>query len=397
MSDSEDDFMSDKYLVETSVESTYSSRRRRAAASGAAKAKANETLPLREREAAARREGLNRSLFEGEKKGGQAKAMDLMQKMGWSVGEGLGRRRSASPERAPSHPTGNVDREREGGRAGIGAGRGIGASAVGATTASAGIGAPSLVEPIRISMWAGRRGLAARSPSPPPPPKRGEMSDARARLLDEEGGKYRGRWGAEAGARDAERKEEKARELLIEMDGAKSIKFHPLHASRDPEALPKPLLRLLYPETSVSPGSSPAPAPSTAPTARAESAAQSARAGIRNNVNKAEALRDQMRRDMLTELGEGSEDSIRFGVPIHRDEVKAEAAADAVEEAAVDWESMVRGTRRVLAMSADEHLAYLVSQLRNEHMFCFWCGSKYSSFAEMDGPGGCPGEEEDDH
>jgi hypothetical protein len=48
-------------------------------------------------------------------------------------------------------------------------------------------------------------------------------------------------------------------------------------------------------------------------------------------------------------------------------------------------------------MSAGEHLAYLVSQLRHEHTFCFWCGSKYASFEEMDGPGGCPGEDEDDH
>jgi hypothetical protein len=206
MSDSEDDFMSDKFLVEAPVETTYSSRRRRAAASGAAKARANETLPLREREAAARREGLNRSLFEEPKKeSGQAKAMDLMKKMGWSVGEGLGRRRSASPERPAASE--RADREHE-------APRGIGARGLGSGRA----------EPVRISMWAGRRGLAARSPSPPPPPKRGEISAARQRELDEEAGSFRGRRGAEAEARDIERKEEKARQLLVELDEAKGVK-----------------------------------------------------------------------------------------------------------------------------------------------------------------------------
>jgi hypothetical protein len=73
-------------------------------------------------------------------------------------------------------------------------------------------------------MWAGRRGLAARSPSPPPPPKRGEISAARQRELDEEAGSFRGRRGAEAEARDIERKEEKARQLLVELDEAKGVK-----------------------------------------------------------------------------------------------------------------------------------------------------------------------------
>lgn len=50
-----------------------------------------------------------------------------------------------------------------------------------------------------------------------------------------------------------------------------------------------------------------------------------------------------------------------------------------------------------LTSQAADNLAYLVSQLRHEHLFCFWCATKYSSWEEMEGPGGCPGEEEDDH
>lgn len=121
MSDSEDDFMSDKFLVDVPVETTYASRRSKAALEGLRKSQAHNArnVPLREREEMRRKEGLSTSLFhQGEssssrggigssarpsapppKETGQSKAMDLMKKMGWNVGESLGRRRSASPER----------------------------------------------------------------------------------------------------------------------------------------------------------------------------------------------------------------------------------------------------------------------------------------------------------
>lgn len=85
----------------------------------------------------------------------------------------------------------------------------------------------------------------------------------------------------------------------------------------------------------------------------------------------------------------------------------------------IDWKEMVSGTKKVLAMDvrtqprpsqvsppltriklmqqSETHLRFLLSQLRNEHLYCLWCATKYSSFEEMDGPGGCPGEDEDDH
>lgn len=118
MSDSEDDFMSDKYLVDApAAETTYSRRRERQTLASLRKGQANNVAPLKEREAVRRHEGLNTSLADKPAEGGQAKAMGLMMKMGWKVGEGLGRRRSASPERG--------ERSR------------------------------SRAEPIRVSMWAG--------------------------------------------------------------------------------------------------------------------------------------------------------------------------------------------------------------------------------------------------
>lgn len=269
MSDSEDDFMSDKFLVDTpaTTDTSYTARRKRQQLESHRKGQANNKLSLRELEAQRRREGLNKSLFdmddgdgeEGDvfaaaaasgsssskqqqaatakpKEAGKSKAMDLMMKMGWKVGEGLGRRRSASPERQPSSSTA-VDRERDDEddappRGGIGASRGR-------------------AEPIRISMWAGtfklklhwplatgthapadnpfitgRKGLSARSPSPPPLRGRNDphyLPPGRHAALDSAARSFRGRQGAEQTVKETERKEHKARQLLVDFDKEKGV------------------------------------------------------------------------------------------------------------------------------------------------------------------------------
>ncbi|WOO81534.1 G patch domain-containing protein 11 [Vanrija pseudolonga] len=386
MSDSEDDFMSDKFLVEApTANKTYSQRRSHAALKAERKVRADNAAPRREEEAARRHAGLNTSLFDTPAQpeaggSGQAKAMGLMMKMGWKVGEGLGRRRSASPERAPKAAAYDDDAP----RAGLGARQ--------ADTAG------GRAEPIRISMWAGRKGLAARSPSPPPllNPRRTNpdyLAPERHAALAADADAFRGRRGADSAAKKAERDAGKARALLQEMDEARGVKFHPLWAQPgNPAALPRELLRLIYPDEVSSRSASeeleevPLPVP----------VAASAR---ENNMSAAERLRAQMRRDMLSDLGggEGEDEDIRFGVAPPKDDDEDKPAPAGADEAEIDWPSLVSGTKRVLSLTPQEHLAFLVSQLRTEHLFCFWCGSKYASFEEMDGPGGCPGEDEDDH
>lgn len=134
--------------------------------------------------------------------------------------------------------------------------------------------------------------------------------------------------------------------------------FHPLHAQpRDPEALPRPLFIRLYPEmdTTRSRSASPeltgnvlAPPASSAPSATAIAA--SAR-----NLSAAEKLREQMRRDMLADLGGEDEELVRFGIKIP-DEKKTEAEGRKSEMEdkpgeEPDWDEMVSGTKRVLAMT----------------------------------------------
>lgn len=241
MSDSEDDFMSDKFLVDapTASEQTYSARRAAAQRKSAAKVAQHtaQQRPLREIEAERRRAGLARNLLadsdsddqaegsaspgersRGGSRGGivgdgrpgrtqgQSKALGLMKAMGWTPGEALGRRRSASPP-TRSRPNdaasaGNGVEEEEGGMR-----RGLGSSS-------------RRAEPLRISLWAGRKGLSARTPSPPPLDKRKEKN---LETLAADVEKFRGRRGAEEEQRANERKAHKARELLVEFDKEKGV------------------------------------------------------------------------------------------------------------------------------------------------------------------------------
>ncbi|KAL7424545.1 hypothetical protein Q5752_000229 [Cryptotrichosporon argae] len=381
MSDSEDDFMSDKYLVEApAVTATYTAKRARQQLHNHRAGQAKNLLSKKEEEARRRREGLGTSLFERERgaeasssatgssssgtQGGASsskspkgsKAMEMMMKMGWSVGEGLGRRRSASPERDGGGPA-----ARERGR----------------------------VEPIRVSMWAGRKGLSARTPSPPPLLRDTDaLPAARLAALDASTTDYRAVRGHEFEARELAKKASAARARLVDFDADKGVKYHPLHAvPGDPLALPQPLLHLLYPvhfdaPPASAPGLSRSPSPLPLP----------ALSGL--PMSTADKVRQQMRAELLAATSDaGDIDALEASA--QREKEDAQRAED--EWSGVDWEGMVSGVKGVLAMSMEEDLKYLVSQLRAEHLYCPWCALKYRSWEEMVGPDGCPGEDEDDH
>ena len=85
------------------------------------------------------------------------------------------------------------------------------------------------IEPIRISMWAGRKGLSARSPSPPPIPNlAGRNPDAldprKLARLEGETDTFRERQRREFGEREVVRKAGKAREILVQFDREKGVK-----------------------------------------------------------------------------------------------------------------------------------------------------------------------------
>ena len=102
MSDDEDNYLSDKFLVEansstsSSTSKTYAERRKEALKRSALKNEQNRKKGLREREREAREEALNRSLFEraqeeAQESGQQNKALAMMMKMGFKPGQALGK------------------------------------------------------------------------------------------------------------------------------------------------------------------------------------------------------------------------------------------------------------------------------------------------------------------
>ncbi|WWC64837.1 uncharacterized protein I303_107451 [Kwoniella dejecticola CBS 10117] len=435
MSDSEDDFMSDKFLVDPSASTstsssssksklkgkTYSEQRNIDQLKSLRRGQAKNQIPLKQLEEQRRKEGLSRSLFDqtssgftstgGGAGGGGGAALGMMQKMGWNIGESLGKRRSPPSSAIPQSS---------------GVGGGIGSSSMTSKRpkflpgdeneegipkpdSRVGVGV-GRTEPIRISMWNGRRGIGqARSASPPPLPANlsGRDPDAldskKLARLTRETDDFRTRQRKEYGEKEKERKGRAAREKLRSFDQEKGVKFHPLHIIPwlPLETIPRPLLKLVYPSQAFSPSPPSSPRAQAAPVEGYEK---------ESNLSAAERLRRQMRDDMLSESrGEGDGDSddeeglMRFGV-IKEDDgdlqegKKLPSTAEIEDEyAGVHWEDHVDGVKRVLSMDPETYLQFVIDQLRTEHLFCFWCSYKYASFDEMDGVGGCPGVEEDDH
>jgi hypothetical protein len=108
MADDEDDYLSDKFLVEpsSSAPRTYSQLRKDAARQAKLKNEQDRIKGRRERELESREEGLSKSLFEraeeeGDVGGGAGnKALSIMMKMGFRPGQTLGTSVEESPNRS---------------------------------------------------------------------------------------------------------------------------------------------------------------------------------------------------------------------------------------------------------------------------------------------------------
>ena len=232
--------MSDKYLVETSkplATESYTAKRSAQQLRSLRAGQAKQLPTLKQREEEQRRAGLATSLFEvnhdaessgsgagrGGGGGGGGMAMEMMKKMGWKVGEGLGRKRSASLEAPRRSKVSRLDNRNEDDDQDEISRQGIGSS-------------NGRIEPIRISMWAGRKGLSARSPSPPPLPNlAGRNPDAldprKLARLEGETDTFRERQRREFGEREVVRKAAKAREILVRFDRENGVKVGPLLSS----------------------------------------------------------------------------------------------------------------------------------------------------------------------
>lgn len=114
----EDDYLSDKFLVETAAQSapkTYAQRRQEALKQSRVKNEQNRIKSRRQREQESREEGLGKSLFERaqeeEAAAGGSKALGIMMKMGFKVGQTLGKAEDSPPKTTVPFPGPSEDEQ----------------------------------------------------------------------------------------------------------------------------------------------------------------------------------------------------------------------------------------------------------------------------------------------
>lgn len=117
MSDDED-YLSDKFLVDAAASSsqpkTYAQRRQESLKQSRIKNEQNRLKNRRQREEESREEGLRKSLFERAKQEteGENKALGIMLKMGFKIGQSLGQKEGSPPhEDTPSKDDANDSSE----------------------------------------------------------------------------------------------------------------------------------------------------------------------------------------------------------------------------------------------------------------------------------------------
>jgi len=144
-------------------------------------------------------------------------------------------------------------------------------------------------------------------------------------------------------------------------------KFHPLHVMPSDAlgTLPRPLLRLIYPAQVDSRSPSPTRSPSPPPAVYDPTISRS------TNLSAAEKLREQMRRDMLSQLGGDDEENVRFSFkpPTEAAKVKEEEQKGTKGYEGVDWESMVSGTKKVLTMDVGQVSLHKISLTADQNPF----------------------------
>ncbi|TBU32117.1 hypothetical protein BD311DRAFT_655602 [Dichomitus squalens] len=387
MSDEEDDYLSDKFLVESTSSSTssapktYAERRKEALKRAAQKNEQNRTKSLKEREREAREEALNRSLFEraqeeAQESGQQNKALTMMMKMGFKPGQALGREDqeaqaqnaawSAESEGEVATP-GNLPRvqekEAEPLRAGIGARPAH--DALEAFVKEAPAPAPStshLKVPIAINEWEGKKGIGlgkrARSPTAPERlAKMAKMAEDRTHVS------FRDRARQEYEERRAAGRLHPAQRTCATLDEKAGIQFNVLWLNPEsPETFPEGLLDALDD-------------PALVTSIQQRQAGHSIEGRLRAKM-QADALRPL--KSTLEDLDEEGESGIE------KSELRKEPYSEEELQEAVQF----------LRLGANR-LTLVLDYLRRKYSYCFWCGTQYENAEDMENS--CPGEDEDAH
>ncbi|KAH7920272.1 hypothetical protein BV22DRAFT_1040030 [Leucogyrophana mollusca] len=391
-SDAEDDYLSDKFLLDAASASsqtapkTYAQRRQQALKQSQLKNEQNRLKSRRQREVEAREEGLSKSLFEraqeekanGASGGGASKALGIMMKMGFKMGQSLGQTDPSSkvilPASTTVSPPENEDRQPS------------------ETVEESGSRSPTdseeprasrsqhKTEPLPLNEWTGKKGigLGKRTRSPLSTSRVAKMAKMAEDAASHE--TFRDRARREYEERRAEGRLGPAQRTCQTLDEKAGILFNVLCLNpADPEAIPQGLIDALadYAQAHGAPSSG---AESSRPHPHRDPQAEATR------------LRNQMRADALLPVNsslDGDDDDDEGVVGDTTDESlkpreHEQFSPETVEEAAY-----------FLRLGPRDRLRVLLTHLRDKYAYCFWCGTQYEDQGDMERS--CPGTEEDDH
>lgn len=357
----EDDYLSDKFLVQVAAESapkTYAQRRQEALKQSQVKNEQNRMKSRRQREQESREEGLSKSLFERaqeeEMAVGGSKALGIMMKMGFKVGQSLGKTVDSPPKTIVPLPGPSLseDESKQGSSRAQSESTDLGEDLKGKPRHK--------VEPLPLNKWQGKKGigLGKRARSPSAADRLAKMAKMAEAASHES---FRDRARREYEERRAEGRLSSARQTCITLDEKADITFNVLCLDpNNPDSIPKGLVDALSTHTIHV-----LPLPSAS-----------------GDASHAARLRAQMAADALlpvTSLDE-DEDADDSETPTTVEQFPQEVIEEAVY---------------FLRLGPRDRLKLLLDYLRRKYSYCFWCGMLYEDTVDLEQS--CPGLEEDDH
>ncbi|KAJ8523507.1 hypothetical protein ONZ45_g10 [Pleurotus djamor] len=339
MSDDED-YLSDKFLLEVASAGpstkTYSSLRKDAQRRSQLQNEQGKTKSRRQREQESREEGLQRSLFaraEDDAKAGLSSGNKALSIM---MKMGFKPGQSLGQTDAPTSPIADAKDP-----------------SPGPPTEQDMVSLPEprhKAEPLQIKEWAGKKGIGSLK-RPPSPASRERVAKMAKMAAESHQVEFRDRARQQFVEKQAEARLRPAQRTCNTLDEQEGISFNILWLNpSDPETFPSGLIDALELHTSLD-----------------------LRELHRTDHSIEGRLRQQMRADAL-----GPSEEIENGA------IDQSFPEDTLEEAA-----------QFLRLQACDRLELVLSYLRKQYLYCFWCGTRFADEAEMDET--CPGVDEESH
>ncbi|THV03276.1 hypothetical protein K435DRAFT_817274 [Dendrothele bispora CBS 962.96] len=359
----------------------------------------NKTRSRRDREVEAREEGLSKSLFaraqeEKEKLGSDGgtgsssgtgnKALSIMMKMGFKPGQSLGRvdnggdnnddqgdSSSSSTPALPLPSTLELSKNKDPNNRNEAGTSSTGAS-ISMEISSVNKGFSHRTEPLPLTEWEGKKGIGTskkRGPSPTSAERVAKMAKMAEETSKED---FRDRTRREYQERRAEGRLGPAQRTCQNLDEDAGKKFNVLWLNPgNPETLPPGLIDALSLHTTLD-----------------FSSLNHGYRGDREDKDVvATRLRQQIKSDALQSLDD-DDDELQYD-----DDNDGKQNKDTAIESFSD--EMLEEVTQFLRLQAQDRLSLVLSYLRDNYAYCFWCGTQYDDQEEMVNQ--CPGDDEELH